>query len=177
MYRRNLISLNLEVALNRQPRPWGGEPYRKILVPLDRSTGAEGAIAMAQQLLSPDGEGILLHVLRRRKAAESAESERNLSPNAPRQDARRAKAMGYLRCAKDYLLEPSGRWRCEVVEADSVADGIAQFAMKEGVDLIAMYTNDRKGLAGVIRKSIANKVQQQSAVEVRVLRPREMAAR
>jgi len=58
-----------------------------------------------------------------------------------------------------------------------VADGIAQFAMKEGIDLIAMYTNDRKGLAGVIRKSIANKVQQQSAVEVRVLRRREMAAR
>ncbi len=174
MYRRNLIPLNLEVALNRQPRPWGGEPYRKILVPLDRSTGAEGAISMAQQLLSPDGEGILLHVVRRDKAAESA---RNLSPAAPRQAARRAKAMGYLRCAKDYLLEPSGRWRCEVVEADSVADGIAEFAMKEGVDLIAMYTNDRKGLAGVIRKSIAAKVQHQSTVEVRVLRPREMATR
>ena len=174
MYRRNLIPLNLEVALNRQPRPWGGEPYRKILVPLDRSTVAEGAISMAQQLLSPDGEGILLHVLRGGKAAESAG---NPPPTAPRQDARRAKAMGYLRCAKDYLLEPSGRWRCEVVEADSVAEGIAQFAMKEGVDLIAMYTNDRKGLAGVIRKSIAAKVQQQSAVEVRVLRPREMATR
>jgi len=40
-----------------------------------------------------------------------------------------------------------------------------------------MHTNDRKGLAGVMRKSIANKVQQKSAVEVRVLRPREMAAR
>ncbi len=177
VYRRNLISLNLEVALNRDPRPWGGELYQKILVPLDRSTGAEGATSMAQQLLSPDGEGILLHVLRRRKTAESAESERTMSPTAPRQDARRAKAMGYLRCAQDYLLKPSGRWRCEVVEADSVADGIAEFAMKEGVDLIAMYTNDRKGLAGVIRKSIAAQVQQQGAVEVRVLRPREMAAR
>ena len=174
MYRRNLVPLNLEVALNREPRPWGGEPYRKILVPLDRSAGAEGAIFMAQQLLSPDGEGILLHVVRRGKAAES---ERNLSSTAPRRDARRAKARGYLRCAQNYLLEATGRWRCEVVEADSVADGIAEFAMKEGVDLIAMYTNDRKGLAGMIRKSIAAKVQQQSSVEVRVLRPREMAIR
>ena len=152
----------------------GGELYRKILVPLDRSTGAEGAISMARQLLSPDGEGILLHVVRRGKAAESAE---NPSPATPRQDARRTKAMGYLRCAQNYLLEASGRWRCEVVEADSIADGIAEFAMQEGVDLIAMYTNDRKGLAGVIRKSIANKVQQRSSVEVRVLRPREMAVR
>ena len=174
MYRRNLIPLNLEVALNREPRPWGGEPYRKILVPLDRSTGAEGAISMAQQLLRPDGQGILLHVLRSGKSVESAGT---LSPTARPRDARRAKAMGYLRCAKDYLLEPSGRWRCEVVEADSVADGIAEFAMKEGVDLIAMYTNDRKGLAGVIRKSIAAQVQQQGTVEVRVTRPREMAAR
>ena len=40
-----------------------------------------------------------------------------------------------------------------------------------------MHTNDRKGLAYVMRKSIANNVQQQSAVEVRVSRPREMAAR
>ena len=174
MYRRNLISLNLEVALNREPRPWGGELYQKILVPLDHSTGAEAAISMAQQLLSPDGEGILLHVLRRGKAAESAG---NPPPTAPRQDARRAKAMGCLRCAKDYLLEPSGRWRCEVVEADSVADGIAEFAIQQGVDPIAMYTNDRKGLAGMIRKSIAKTVQQQCAVEVRVIRPREMAAR
>lgn len=174
MYRRNLIPLNLEVALNRQPHPWSGKPYRKILVPLDRSSGAEGAITMAQQLLSPDGEGILFHVVRRRKAEES---EGNLSPSAHRQDVRRAKAMGYLRCVQDYLLEATGRWRCEVVEANSVADGIAEFAIKEGVDLIAMYTNDRKGLAGMVRKSIAVKVQQQGTVEVRVVRPREMAAR
>ena len=132
---------------------------------------------MAQQLLSPDGEGILLHVVRRGKAGEPAKSERNLSPTTRRQDARRTKAMGYLRCAQDYLLEASGRWRCEVVEADSAADGIAEFAIDQGVDLIAMYTNDRKGLAGVIRKSIANKVQQQGTVEVRVLRPRDMVAR
>ena len=62
-----------------------------------------------------------------------------------------------------------GRWRCEVVVADSVAEGIASFAMREGVDIVAMYTHDRKG--------IAEKVQKGGPVEVRVLRPRELVSR
>ena len=46
-----------------------------------------------------------------------------------------------------------GCWRCEVVVADSVAEGIASFAMREGVDIVAMYTHDRKEIAKLIKKA------------------------
>ena len=61
--------------------------------------------------------------------------------------------------------------------ADSVAEGIASFAMREGVDIVAMYTHDRKGIAKLIKNSIAEKVQKSGPVEVRVLRPRELVSR
>jgi len=49
--------------------------------------------------------------------------------------------------------------------------------MREGVDIVAMYTHDRKGIAKLIKKSIAEKVQKSGPVEVRVLRPRELVSR
>ena len=60
------------------------------------------------------------------------------------------------------------------MEADSVAQGIADFAAREEVDLIAMYTHDRKGLAKLIRGSIAEKVQERGLVAVRVFKPKEL---
>ena len=65
-------------------------------------------------------------------------------------------------------------WRCGVVEADSVAQGIADFAAREEVDLIAMYTHDRKGLAKLIRGSITEKVQKRAPVDVWVFKPKEL---
>ena len=72
--------------------------------------------------------------------------------------------------------EGPGRYRCEVVVSDSVADGIADIARREEVGLIAMYTHDRKGLAKLIKGSIAEKVQKRATTEVQVFRPRELAA-
>ena len=85
--------------------------------------------------------------------------------------------MGYLRCVAGNLLEAPGIWRCVVVEADSVAAGIADFAAQEQVDLIAMYTHDRKGLAKLIRGSIAEKVQERAPGDVQVFKSKELVAR
>ena len=40
-----------------------------------------------------------------------------------------------------------------------------------------MYTHDRKGLAKLIKGSIAEKVKERATTEVRVVRPRELVAR
>ena len=48
------------------------------------------------------------------------------------------------------------------------------YARREGVDLIAMYTHDRKGLARLIKGSIANEVKQSAPIEVRVFTPGEL---
>ena len=171
---KGLIPISYQVALKREPPLWGGSLYNKILVPLDKSPEAEGVLPMAQELLSPEGEGILLHVIPRFNSSQS-DNEPGSVPS--REQVRRNKAIGYLLCARSYLIETMGRWRCEVVVADSVAEGIASFAVREGVSLVAMYTHDRKALAKLIRKSIAEKVQKSGSVEVRVLRPRELVSR
>jgi len=171
---KGLISISHEIALKRDPPNWRGALYNKILVPLDKSSEAEDVLPMAQELLNPEGEGILLHVIPRCKSRESNNDPGSIQS---REQVRRNKTMGYLLCARSYLVETMGRWRCEVVVADSVAEGIASFAMREGVDIVAMYTHDRKGIAKLIRKSIAEKVQKSGPVEVRVLRPRELVSR
>ena len=174
MYRKSLVPLSLEVSLNREPPPWGGRPFNKVLVPLDRSERAEDVMPMVRELLSPDGEGILLHVIPKSKPRGV---DRGSSPALQETEARRAKAMGYLKCARDYLVDALGKWRCEVVAADSVAQGIADFAISEQVDLVAMCGQNRKGMVRVFKQNIAQKVQQKGALEVRVLRPRELVAR
>ena len=72
------------------------------------------------------------------------------------------------------LGDGSDRWRCEVVIAESVPEGIVDFATREDVDHIAMYTHDRKGLAKLIKGSIAEKVQKKAPIEVQVFKPREL---
>ena len=147
---KGLIPISYEVALKREPPLWGGSLYNKILVPLDKSSEAEDVLPMAQELLNPEGEGILLHVIPRCKSRESNNDPGSIQS---RKQVRRNKTMGYLLCARSYLVETMGRWRCEVVVADSVAEGIASFAMREGVDIVAMYTHDRKGIAKLIKKA------------------------
>ncbi len=145
---------------------------QKILVPLDGSAKAEKVLELAQRFMPPGGRGILLRVFPTEPAKKGERSNRGRL----RQGARRAAAMGYLRCVAGHLIDAPGIWRCEVVECDSVAEGIADFAAREQVDLIAMYTHDRKGLAKLIRGSIAEKVQRRAPIEVRVFRPHELAA-
>jgi len=120
---KGLIPISYEVALKREPPLWGGSLYNKILVPLDKSSEAEDVLPMAQELLNPEGEGILLHVIPRCKSRESNNDPGSIQS---RKQVRRNKTMGYLLCARSYLVETMGRWRCEVVVADSVAEGIAR---------------------------------------------------
>ncbi len=146
---------------------------QKILVPLDGSAKAEKVLELAQRFMPPGGRGILLRVFPAEPAKKGG-GRRNRGRH--RQGARRAAAMGYLRCVAGHLIDAPGIWRCEVVECDSVAEGIADFAAREQVDLIAMYTHDRKGLAKLIRGSIAEKVQRRAPIEVRMFRPQELVA-
>jgi nucleotide-binding universal stress UspA family protein len=174
MTQQLLIPLAYEVALQCQPSPWRKPPYRKILVPLDGSVESECAIESAQELLPSGGEGILLRVIPPEKPDKLGERQERLSK---REEARRAGAMGYLKCVVGQLVQSQGRWRCEVIISDSVADAIADFAIQENVDLIAMFTHDRKGIAKLLKGSIAEEVQQKVNVPLRVLRPRELALR
>ena len=149
--------------------------YQKILVPLDGSVkSAEGVLGVVQGLLDPEGVAVLLHVI---PPSGTKMVGSRFKSGSQVEKHERSKAMGYLKYFADRQSEGPGRWRCEVTVSASVANGIADFARREEVDLIAMYTHGRTGLAKLIKGSIAEKVQGCAVTEVRVVTPREVVAR
>ena len=147
--------------------------YKKILVPLDQSQESESILPMAQELLAPGGMGILAHVI--------YPSWTNLSYEyvfltSQLEDEERTRALAYLNRIAIQIGGGSRRWTCKVAVSGSVADGIATLAAQEQVDLIAMYTHDRTGLAKLIKGSVTEKVQKLATTEVQVLRPLELVA-
>lgn len=157
-----------------QPSETRSERYGKILVPLDLSIKGTGAILdVVQKILKPEGEAILLHVI---PPAGTKMAGFGWMPGSQVEKHQRSKAMGFLKYFADRQNEGSGQWRCEVAVSASVANGIADFAGLEEVDLIAMYSHGRTGFAKLIKGSIAEKVQQCATTQVRVLTPRTLVA-
>ena len=148
--------------------------YRRILVALDRAKEeCEGALVMANDLLGPGGEGILLHIIP--PGVPITVGLFIVTANHVEEDER-ARTMRYLGPLADQLNQASARWRCEVAVSGSVAKGIVDFAVSENVDLIVMHTHDGKGLSKSLKGGVAETVQQRSPIEVRVLQPRELVA-
>ena len=141
------------------------DTYQRVLVPLDRTEGAERVLSQADKLLRPEGEGILLHVI-------PAEGKRTA-----KYDLDLAEALEYLGGAVARLGRGDNRWRCDAIEAASVADGVIGYAERENVDIIVMNVHDRKGLARLTRRSVAREIKQRSPVDVRLFRSRELALR
>ena len=145
--------------------------YKKILIPLDGTTEAEGVFSMLEGELEPDAEVILLHVV---LPVRSRVVAGQLLDGTQIMETERSEALSYCRTFVD-RLSSGVRQRCDVAVAESVADGIIDTAVKEGVDLIAMYTHDRKGFAKLLQKSIASDVRRNAPIEVKVYKPQELA--
>ena len=146
--------------------------YRKVLVPLDGSIESEKVINSIQDVLDPQSEVILLKVIPPMSGQRLGEV---LITAGEREESERVKEMSYLRSAIRRFGAQADRFRCEVVVSKSVAEGITSLAAQEEADLIAMYTHDRKGLARLIKGSVAAKVERESPTEVRVFKPTELA--
>ena len=146
--------------------------YQKVLVPLDGSRESWNVIGSIQDVLDPQTEVILLRAIPPMSGQRVGQVV--ITANE-REEAERAREMVFLRDIVHHFGAQSDRFRCKVVISKSVAEGIMSLAAQEGVDLIAMYTHDRKGLARLIKGSIAAKVERRSPTEVRVFRPRELA--
>jgi CRP-like cAMP-binding protein/nucleotide-binding universal stress UspA family protein len=142
--------------------------YQKIVVPLDKSQECEGVLESIPQILDQTGEAILFHVIApvRTKAVGDF-----VILGSQQEEDDRDRAMVYLEQISSQLEGASRACRCAVVVAASVSDAIANFAQQQEADLIAMYTHDRKGLARLMRGSVAREVERKSLVEVRVLGP------
>ncbi len=144
--------------------------YKKVLIPLDGSPEAEGVFPMIKDHLAPDAEVILLQVI---PPARSRVIRGQLLDSSQIEAEERDEALTQCRLFVD-RLGSDVRQRCEVKVSESVPEGIVDTAVHELVDLIAMYTHDRKGLARIIRGSIAERVQKKAPVEVEVFTPQEL---
>jgi nucleotide-binding universal stress UspA family protein len=147
--------------------------YQKVLIPLDGSREAEMVIPKIQPELTRDAEVTLLTIIPPLKGETLGQIT---VTSADREEAERVKAIDYLREVIQRLGGSPGRWYCEAIVWGSVPEGIANFADREGVEVIAMYTHDRKGLAKLIRGSVAEKVKQKATIEVKVFHPHELVA-
>jgi nucleotide-binding universal stress UspA family protein len=147
--------------------------YRKVLIPLDGSREAELVIPKIQPELTEDAEVTLLTIIPPLKGETLGQIT---VTSSEREEAARVKEIDYLREVMQRLGGAPGRWYCEAIVWESVPEGIASFADREGVEVIAMYTHDRKGLAKLIKGSIAEKVQRRAPIEVKVFPPRELVA-
>ncbi len=147
--------------------------YRKVLIPLDGSREAEMVIPKIQPELTEETEVILLKIIPPLKGETVGQVT---VTSSDREEAERVKAIDYLREVMQRLGGAPGRWYCEAIVWESVPEGIASFADWEGVEVIAMYTHDRKGLAKLIRGSVAEKVKEKATIEVKVFPPRELVA-
>lgn len=147
--------------------------YNKVLVPLDGSKESEAAVGSAIQHLSPDGELILLKVV---PPAKTQTVGGHLITGDQIDAVELSRAAAYLKNMLHQTGEEgSDRRRCETIIGASVPQAIVDFATSADVDLIVMFTHDRKGLAGLIKRSIARQVEQRAPMEVKMCRPREMA--
>lgn len=147
--------------------------YRKVLVPTDLTAESEGILPLADELLHPEGEGVLLHVIPSVPVAGAVGKPK--SGESSNDDWNRNHASERMTRLVDRLGYDANRWRCEVISAPSVAHGVISFASRESVNVIVMNTHERKGMAKLTKRSISKEVQQKAPVEVKVFRTRELA--
>ena len=146
--------------------------FRKVLVPLDGSIKeVEGVLDIASDLIDEEGEGVLLRVI---PPGETRMTGLFITTAAQEERDQRARARSYLKYFTDGLNRSSARWRGEVLVSKSVAEAVLDFARREEVDVIAMYTHDRKGLAKMFKASVTEQVTKKGDIEVRVVRPSDL---
>ena len=151
------------------------DTHQKILLPLDRTKEAERVLSQATKLLRSEEEGILLHVIQTNHEAPKLGDP--VPRGIDRHDRDRTEAMEYLIELTDRLGADSHRRRCDVIQAASIVDGVVSYATREGVDIIVMNDQQRKGLAKLARRSIAKEIERKTPIGVRIFRTSELALR
>jgi nucleotide-binding universal stress UspA family protein len=144
--------------------------YKQVLVPLDGSDLAECALSHVESLFK-DGslkEVTLLNVFR--FDLPWVEQYPPVDINSIREPL--------LAASKKYLAEVESRLsskgikvKAESLEANGPADAIADYARKNGMELIVMSTHGYTGFKKLMLGSVAFGVMNQSHVPVLLIRP------
>ena len=146
--------------------------YRKVLVPLENSEESGSIVRALPSLVDSDGQVILFHVIQPGKTRSTGGFT---VFGSQLEEEARSRAMVFLNRISGQLAEVSIASTCAVEISKAVPDCIANCASREGVDLIAMFTHARSGLAKLLKGSVAETVKSRSSVEVRAFGSSELA--
>lgn len=140
--------------------------YKKILVPLDRSAGAEAALPVAADLARADQAVIrLLHVA---PPPTAIVAEGRVIAYADQESERLQHIWEvYLREAARQLAGVRVEY---AVRFGEPAEEILEAARESGADLIAMATHGRSGVVRLMLGSVAEAVLRRSEVPVVLVR-------
>ena len=94
-----------------------------------------------------------------------------------RHNGTRVEAIEYLTGLTGWLGIDPDRWRSDVIESPTIVEGVANYAAREGVDIIVMNDQRRKGLAKLAKRSIAKEIQRKAPIDVRIFRSGDLVSR
>lgn len=146
--------------------------YHKILVPVEDSEDSRNVVKALSGLVAEGGEAILLHVIPPERTRETG-GFKVLGTQI--EEEARERAMVHLNRLSSELSEASIKSTSAVVVSKSVAEVIGEYATKEGVDLITMYTHGRTGIAKLLKGSVTADVKKRVSVEVQAFVSAELA--
>ena len=132
----------------------------RIIVPLDGSAAAEAALPEAERIAVGGAVVHLLHVVPSLPLTVGDTSAGVMECHD--------QALSYLQSLRDKLPEMHG---LDLIRSGEPADAILQVALEFNIDLIAMSTHARTGLARWFLGSVAETVVRRSQLPVLLVRP------
>jgi len=148
--------------------PRAGDPFKRVIVPLDGSSLAEQILPEVVALAKvEESELTLLHVLVPRTSSQKGMSDKNI----PWWDKDITTARAYLFRTAAMLRADGFLTTTDVVVGENIAQVIADYAGKVKADLVAIATHGRGGISRALRGSVADVVTRTSRTSMLVLRP------
>lgn len=148
--------------------PQAGDPFRRIVVPLDGSSVAEQILPEVVALAKVEkSELTLLRVLAPRTSSQKTIADKSI----PWWDKNVAAAEAYLFRTAAKLRKDGFVATTVVVIGEDIAQAIADYASGVGADLVAIATHGRGGISRALRGSVADVVTRTSRTAMLVLRP------
>jgi nucleotide-binding universal stress UspA family protein len=131
---------------------------QSILVATDFSDAAREGLAKAAQLAKQTGAKVTVcHVLDPSPLAPYATRGSASSQLVIEQDVEKAVHAALAEVVQSYFPGLEGTKTALIIDSNA-AQGICQYAQKEGIDLIVLTTHGRTGLAHLLIGSVAEKV-------------------
>jgi nucleotide-binding universal stress UspA family protein len=145
--------------------------YRHILVPLDGSAVAEGILPHVRSLAADKTARITLLRSVGRIPAHTIEYDRTAPSPRAEVVAQEQEAVAYLEQVAGGLRADGYTVGTQVILQNDPHEAIIDWALQNGVEIVAMVTHGRGGIGRLVFGSVAERLLHQSPLPLLVVRP------